>query len=65
MYEIKKVGRLSILESFVSEDCNFEIDPLFDRKPVKFDQCRCNVMAASNRWNDYTCKGVLDKLKTV
>ena len=37
MKEVREIRRLVILNGFVGDGGNFEVNMLFDRKPVKFD----------------------------
>ena len=52
MQKIEEVRRLTVLECFVSNGCNFEFNPLPDGEPVKIDKNRRNMMTTPYGWDD-------------
>jgi len=50
--KIEEVRRLTVLEGFVGNGCNFEFNPLSDWEPVNFFKNRRNMMATSDRRYD-------------
>ena len=52
MQKIEEVRRLTVLEGFVGNGCNFEFNPLSDWEPVKFCKNWRNMMAAPDKRYD-------------
>jgi len=42
--EVGQIGRLVVVNSFVGYGSNFEVNALFNRKPMKFDKSRSDVI---------------------
>ena len=52
MKQVKKVRWLLVLKGLVCDSGNFEINSLFDGKPVELDKSGRDVMATFNGWSD-------------
>lgn len=62
--QISEIGGGLIIKSFVSEEKDSKLNPLWDRKPVKLLEDRGDMVTRA-RMSEQTCSRILDVLEFI